>query len=600
MDLKDVVTAEAFTTVAQFALREPPSWTRLEPQSVTGDPTPGLEARVHDPLWLLVRQWQLGEFAGEDTGRPISVRIGSTTSLVSRWQPGAWDVAAPAAPADFVVSVPRVSAAGNEVETRPGELIEPLVEREPASPGGLRARAEAGAVFLAALDDAGLSAFKGAVLARCPLDGNPPDANDPSLTRLLLMLTGRMPDGEQLCAAFEAAAGLPAWLTPGDASDRDTLLQIVSEWTSWYRTEVSPPPGVVNDSWVTGRLEYRFSVASRTAAGETVLRAPECRGGAIDWYSFELDANNATLGAPDMAPIAQDQVLLATPLSFPGMPADRLWEFEDASVSIGVLEAEPHDLARLLLVEFAMTYGNDWLVLPLDVPHGSLTTIGRVTYLTNFGERFVVQPTSAARAGDSWRMFVISGADDGATNALFVPPAAVQMTEGRAIEDVLFLRDEMANLGWGVERIVSGPSGDPRLRSDERRSDTGRPDVPPVPTAELDYVLETPVPPQWIPYIPRTDGYRSIELVRGALVRFINGAGTPVQPVGRLLNEASTARLFDAEVPREGVRVSRVPVVARRADGSYVRWIARRVSVGRGQGSSGLAFDSAVARKPPL
>src|SRR5262249_45555828 len=160
------------------------------------------------------------------------------------------------------------------------------------------------------------------------------------------------------------------------------------------------------------------------------------------------------------------------------------------------------------------------------------------------GERFVVQPTSTARADDSWRMFVLSGRGDGTVNGLFVPPAAVQMTEGRALEEVLFLRDEMANLGWGVERIVCGPSGDPRQRSAERRGATGRPDVPVVPGADLDYVLETPVPPQWIPYIPRTDGYRSIELVRGALVRFVEGTGTPIQPLGRLLNEGSTARLF--------------------------------------------------------
>jgi hypothetical protein len=606
MVLDDVVSAKAFTALSAFALTEPPSWTRLEPQSVTGDPTPGLEARVHDPLWLLVRQWQLGEFAGEDAGRPISVRVASTTSSISRWQAGAWDdPAKPPQPAqDFLVRESRVSAAGNEATTRPGELLEPLVEREPAVAAGpgLRARAEAGAAFLAALDDAGLSAFKDAVIAQCPLGGIAPDPNDSSLVRLLLVLGGRMPDAERLCAALEDAGGLPAWLTPANPADQNTLLDIVSAWTTWYRADVSPSAGAPTDSWIDGRLEYRFSVATRTAAGEVVLHAPECRGGPIDWHSFDVDGSpNATLGAPVDASVAsQDQVLFATPLRFPGMPADRLWEFEDAQVSLGVLEAEPHDLARLLLVEFATIYGGDWLVLPLDVPHGSLTTIGRVTYLNTFGERFVVQPTSNARPSDSWRMFVISGPDNAAADGLFVPPAAVQIAEGPPMEDVLFVRDEMANMAWGVERVVSGPSGDPRLRRNEARSDIDRPNATPVPTAELDYVLETVVPPQWIPYIPRTDAYRSIELVRGALVRFAGGVGVPVLPVGRLLNDASTSRLFDAEVPREGVHVTRVPVVARRVDGSYVRWVARRVGVGRGEGSSGLAFDSAVARKPPL
>ena len=63
-----------YPTVFTMA-RGTPSWTRLEPQSVSGDPRPGLEARVHDPLWLLCRQWQLGELEGEDAGSPVGVEL---------------------------------------------------------------------------------------------------------------------------------------------------------------------------------------------------------------------------------------------------------------------------------------------------------------------------------------------------------------------------------------------------------------------------------------------------------------------------------------------------------------------------------------------
>ena len=606
MALTDVVNNAKFTALSQFVAADPPSWTRLEPQSVSGDPRPGLEARVHDPLWLLVRQWQLGEFAGEDTGRPISVHVTSATSQVSRWQPGAWDDPnQPPAPAqDFAVSERRVSNAGVETVTRLGELLEPLVEREPGTPDGpgLRARADAGSVFLAALDDAGLAKFKPDVLANNVLDGNVPHDNDPTFAALASVLVGRMPDGLQLCEAFETAAGLPPWLVPGDPAERDALLNIIAAWTAWFRAEVSPRPEDTPNSWIGERLEYRFSAAARTAAGELVFRAPEFNGGAVDWHSFDLDSSpNATLETPpDAAVTPREQTLVATPLRFSGMPADRLWEFEDAAVNLGSLEAEPHDLARLLLVEFAMTYGSDWLVVPLDVPHGSVTTIGAVTYFTNFGERFLVPRTGVARPLDPWRMFTITGPNNARFDGLFVPPAAVQIAEGQPYEEVLFLRDEMANMAWGVERVVQGPSGDPRRRSDERRNEVTRPAAAAVPTAELDYVLETPVPPQWIPFVPKSDGYRSIELVRGAMLRFAGGVGTPVLPLGRLLNDPSLARLFDAEVPRDGVLVSRAAVVARRADGSYVRWTTRRVTVGRGEGSSGLAFDSAIPRKPPL
>jgi hypothetical protein len=64
-----------------------------------------------------------------------------------------------------------------------------------------------------------------------------------------------------------------------------------------------------------------------------------------------------------------------------------------------------------------------------------------------------------------------------------------------------------------------------------------------------------------------------------------------------LLNEPAAGLLADAEVPPEGVLVRRVPVLARRADGSYERWTARCVTVGCGEGTSGLAFDAAMPRK---
>ena len=43
---------------------------RLEPRSTTGDLAPGLAARVADPLWLLGRQWQLGELLADDAPSP--------------------------------------------------------------------------------------------------------------------------------------------------------------------------------------------------------------------------------------------------------------------------------------------------------------------------------------------------------------------------------------------------------------------------------------------------------------------------------------------------------------------------------------------------
>ena len=40
------------------------SWTRIEPRARHDDIEIGLQARVHDPAWLLGRQLQMGELSG--------------------------------------------------------------------------------------------------------------------------------------------------------------------------------------------------------------------------------------------------------------------------------------------------------------------------------------------------------------------------------------------------------------------------------------------------------------------------------------------------------------------------------------------------------
>ncbi len=47
---------------------------RLEPMRPGGDLDAGFRAEVHDPLWFLARQWQMGEHQGEDAASPVGVR----------------------------------------------------------------------------------------------------------------------------------------------------------------------------------------------------------------------------------------------------------------------------------------------------------------------------------------------------------------------------------------------------------------------------------------------------------------------------------------------------------------------------------------------
>ena len=51
-------------------------WNRLEGRPRVTDFERSLRAEVRDPLWFLTRQWQFGEFRGEDAASPIDVAVG--------------------------------------------------------------------------------------------------------------------------------------------------------------------------------------------------------------------------------------------------------------------------------------------------------------------------------------------------------------------------------------------------------------------------------------------------------------------------------------------------------------------------------------------
>jgi hypothetical protein len=357
----------------------------------------------------------------------------------------------------------------------------------------------------------------------------------------------------------------------------------------WYRSSVSPRADEASDSWLAERLEYRFSIRAGNAGGARVFAAPLHEGGHIDWYTFDHDPQRtlALEQEPDDGALSQrEQVVLASPLRFGGMPSDRLWEFEDGAVNLGKLEAQAHDLARLCLVEFAMLYSADWFVVPLDVDVGSFTRVTELAYTTTFGDTYAVPPADDRNRAGRFRLFNISvaGSSD-VIQGLLVAPSARGVIEGPPLEEVLLLRDEMANMVWAVERSVETVTGEPRSRSDEPR---------PVNTvenflggAELQYLLQTLVPANWIPFVPvPTTGRGGFVLRKGTMSDTDASMGVLLDPTPYTLQEE--------EVPREGVRVRRVPSLARASDGRYVRWIARRVSVGRGEGASALAYDAAI------
>ncbi len=66
------------------------TWNRLEarPRSQTFDRA--LQAEIRDALWMLTKQWQMGEFRGSDAGSPVFAKrpVGddSTYQVPGRWR----------------------------------------------------------------------------------------------------------------------------------------------------------------------------------------------------------------------------------------------------------------------------------------------------------------------------------------------------------------------------------------------------------------------------------------------------------------------------------------------------------------------------------
>src|SRR5687768_4073344 len=58
-------------------------WNRLEGRPRRADFTRALKAEVRDPLWMITRQWQMGEFIGEDAGSPVTAKVAWTTDEVT-------------------------------------------------------------------------------------------------------------------------------------------------------------------------------------------------------------------------------------------------------------------------------------------------------------------------------------------------------------------------------------------------------------------------------------------------------------------------------------------------------------------------------------
>lgn len=555
------------------------TWSRLEARSRDPEMTRGVQAQVRDPLWMLGRQWQVGEFLGDDGGSPVGATVRTATVPIDAYRRGG-------------------EGAGESLAD--GPPAEVRVEAEPLALG-LRGAVQLGQWFEGELRDRGGEGAIAAFRDEYGIPAAPPDPReDGEARRFRVLATGRAVDGLALLDAArerrEEIESLPPIPDLGGAAARQAAAAAVGallDFAAGVYGERREEP-----AWDGLQLEYRFALGGSTPEAELTLEADEFGGGELDWHAFT--AAEAPAGGESAAAPAEvnETALVPTAVSFPGMPAARWWDFEDGQVDFGRLDVKTVDLARLLVMEFALVQGDDWFVVPVRMPAGALGRVEALTVTDTFGERTEIRPAAVAgsRPGEAaWGAYRLTGMP-GEGEGLLVPPPLGTPLEGRDLEAVLFLRDEMAGLAWGVERTVpggmdAGVDGYEAWRArvaatppPAPRGDADDPDRP-----RIEYRLATDVPDNWIPLVPVRTAERPLTFRRGIM----GGPGGQTARA-RALEPGRPYYVADEAIPRAGLEVRRRFRRARSADGSTWIWSARQATPGRGEGASGLEFDGIV------
>jgi hypothetical protein len=595
-----LLLAQVVNDAVLFRLARIVAYNRLEASPRTTDFTRSLRAEVRDPLWMLTRQWQFGEFQGEDAASPLTARIAYQHQRTG------------------LVSLRDGDAVRFESETMP---LETRIEREPI-PLTVRELAS-GRVFsdvllavrlgkrlLRLMEDAGLDEHYGLYLAEFPIRVLPDAAasrqvEDTEAEVLARSVEGRIADGVAVWRAV--ALGIhDTWLDGQPGGDKPALKVLVAAFADHSAKLVgrlfTQPASPDDSAWASNHLEYQFSTAAQAASQDSppVLRADQYCQGHLDWHSFDafMDRGLPPAGGT-AAPVPPDvddervESFLPAPVRFKGQPQPRFWEMEESQTDFGKIDTSTTGLLHLLLAEFGLIYSNDWFMLPHPMDINTVCEVRGILVDDTFGRHTFIR--AAGRGPETaWQRFAMFHLTEhgrrpaAAGNLFYLVAAAGKTLESAPLERVNFMRDEMANMAWGIESIVPSQTGQGMSGYEATRSPGGTPPrVMEDKEVRIAYVAGTTVPKNWIPFIPvHAEG--SVSEIR--LQRARMAGGDP--PRGRLLREPRSPYFIEEEeIPRAGAYVERSWQRVRWIRGRTLLWVGRRKTAGRGEGWSNLVFD---------
>ena len=574
----------------------------VEPRIRKDDLTQALGMKVYDPLWMLSRQWQMGEFRGNNAGTAVSVRC----------------------------QVRQEDCSSDPIEPVT-EQVNPTID--------LLARVESAMHYLdlakslrTTVDlpklrkDYGID-WKGCDSHILTCEATEQAEDNLNAQRLSFAKT----------FSKNAFDGYALYL---DLVKKKTNTPLARAYKTWFEKQYLPAGanGTTNSHWQEQELNYTVSVD----AGSHRFRGDRYQGGRLSWYTVDAAGSTNRQGNVKVENI----ISLPTPAHYAGAPNKRLWQFEDRRVFMGN-STEQQSKANEIFLKFATLYSNDWMLIPLKTAIGNYITVTAIEVKDTFGMLHVIDASRRAgtqgnNAQGQWQMFTNSihkEAEGVVGNGLFYAPQLAATMEGKPYEEVELLRDEMANMVWGVEKTVSDGCGftlDQQLKAVQLKtyidelyeqnrkkaeptkvtfSEDGSTERQNVASSDYRYTLQTQVPFNWIPFVPQRIkdqtnlheyfhlGGREMVLRRGKMpCHILTDEGyirMPVLPVTSILRKGldpdgdyQPLLINEEEVQQTGIKLTKNFQRARWLNGKTYLWAGIYKKLAKFSEKSGLEFDT--------
>ena len=629
-DLKNKVN-QYLDEVASREDRNSYVYKRIEPRTRKKDFADALSFGVFDPLWMLTRQWQFGGFQGNDCGTAITTKV----KVSRRRLDSIYLKRDMKARKEFAKDKETPAPLEYDVEKR-NRPITPFV------------RIESALHFKKMLEIKELGVLDSIVKEMIRLfrlepfvpftDESKKDIEtlkterNSNLKRLYATYSTRIFDGYKLFEVFSAQE-IPKVLLQIKDIDK-----VVEDYRKWFVKKYIPIEKAEDNCWNEEKMGYEIGIGEN----ENIYEAEDYHTGRLSWYSFDAVGDYKDTGKEEPKMLSY----LPVHADFPGAPSRLLWEFEDVQVQFGhQANDDVQLLSNAVVMQYVSMYSNDWMLTPIEAEAGTVLYVDGIIVTDTFGERIFIDKSAEQTDEETYILhpdvgftdrFCLFGTvktdaygdakgikDFMPREGLLFPPTLRRTEESAPLEEVQFLRDEMANMLWGVETIIGdGCDGaingkdlseavlsvvdaqrkkdisDATLNADDQNNGEKEAE-----DYEYSFLVQNRVPIHWIPFIPQkiAGESRDIRFRRGRMPVFFNDNYQPVRPSTELLmirkdedGKVLPRFINEEEVTGYGVRLVLTAQRTRWFFGKSFNWTGAEKIISQYQANSGLMFDDLI------